>query len=67
MAIASGSTAYTNSSGERRQPWRLPLPRLKDLDTVLLVVIDATELLYNTLIQLEKYLPKPKQASTLWR
>jgi len=54
MAIANGSIAKTNKRGERGQPWRVPLERLKGLDIVSFVNTDATELLYKTLIQLEK-------------
>lgn len=54
MAIAKGPIAITNRRGERGQPWHVPLERLKGLDIISFANTDATELLYKTLIQLEK-------------
>lgn len=46
------SVAITNTRGERKQPWCVPLVRLKEI--VSFINADATELLCRTLIQLEK-------------
>lgn len=52
--MANGSMASTNNSGDRGQPWSVPLANLKCLEIVLLVETEATELLYIILIQAER-------------
>lgn len=54
MAIANSSIASTKTRGKRGQPWRVPLPRLKGLDIMLLVVTEAIAVFYNILTQVIK-------------
>lgn len=54
MTVTNCSIAGTNKSGKRGKLWCVPMATLNPFDIILLVATEATKLLYNILIQVEK-------------
>ena len=60
MAIANGSSTILNSNGDRGQPCRVALVRLKGGEITPFVITAALGFLYIVLIHLIKVVPNPK-------